>query len=454
MRARGCSEDGQATVVLVGLLVAVLLGALLLGGLGAALAQRSDRQRAMDLAALAGARAMREAYPRLFEPPEVGGAANPRWLSHPRYLELGRAAARATARRNGVADVEVDLPSEDGLPPLRIDVRDARPIEVGRFDVPVTVRAQAELVPDAGAGMAPLLSGNPGEYRGPFATRQGKPMRPDVALAFDRMAAAARADGVTLLITSAFRSDAEQAVLWARHPDPKWVARPGTSLHRLGTELDLGPRAAYGWLAANAKRFGFLQRYGWEPWHFGFVRNPGSVSVGAVPEVRAAERGGDDGAGGGGEGGGPGSGLPSWVPARFRATIARAAMRWSISAALLAAQLRQESGFDPDARSGAGAMGIAQFMPGTARSLGLRDPFDPEQAIDAQAHLMRDLLRQFGSVPLALAAYNAGPGAVQRFGGIPPFRETQDYVVRILGLLHGAGDLLVPAAGLEVRLVA
>jgi hypothetical protein len=96
-----------------------------------------------------------------------------------------------------------------------------------------------------------------GEYRGPFAHRQGKPMRPDVALAFDRMAAAARADAVALLITSAFRGDAEQARLFAAHPDPKWVAPPGRSLHRLGTELDLGPPAAYRWLAANAERFHF-----------------------------------------------------------------------------------------------------------------------------------------------------------------------------------------------------
>ena len=72
--------------------------------------------------------------------------------------------------------------------------------------------------------------------------------------------AAARADGVALLINSAFRSDAEQAQLFAAHPDPKWVAPPGRSLHRLGTELDLGPPAAYGWLAAHAERFHFLQR--------------------------------------------------------------------------------------------------------------------------------------------------------------------------------------------------
>src|SRR5919205_1119158 len=105
-------------------------------------------------------------------------------------------------------------------------------------------------------------------------------MRPDVAQAFDRMAAAAHRDGVDLVITSAYRSDAEQAELFREHPDPRWVAPPGRSLHRLGTELDLGPPAAYGWLARNAGRFGFVKRYAWEAWHFGFVRNPGSASVG------------------------------------------------------------------------------------------------------------------------------------------------------------------------------
>jgi hypothetical protein len=78
-------------------------------------------------------------------------------------------------------------------------------------------------------------------------------MRPDVALAFDRMDRAACADGVALVIISALRSDAEQAELWRRHPDPRSVAPPGKSLHRNGTELDLGPPAAYGWLAAHAE---------------------------------------------------------------------------------------------------------------------------------------------------------------------------------------------------------
>ena len=96
----------------------------------------------------------------------------------------------------------------------------------------------------------------------------GKAMRPDVAAAFDRMAAAARRDGLQLSITSAFRSDAEQERLFAANPNPKWVAPPGTSLHRYATELDLGPPAAYAWLAANARPFGFIHRYAWEAWHY------------------------------------------------------------------------------------------------------------------------------------------------------------------------------------------
>ena len=111
-----------------------------------------------------------------------------------------------------------------------------------------------------------------------------------------------------------------------------------------------------------------------------------------------------------------------------------------------------ESGFNPFAVSPAGAQGIAQFMPGTAASYGLSDPFDPVAAIDAQAHLMSDLIRQLGSPELALAGYNAGPGAVEGCHCIPPYPETQAYVTRILALLGGAGALAMPS--FEVRLVA
>jgi soluble lytic murein transglycosylase-like protein len=90
-------------------------------------------------------------------------------------------------------------------------------------------------------------------------------------------------------------------------------------------------------------------------------------------------------------------------------------------------------------------------MPATAAAYGLRDPFDAREAIDAQAHLMADLLGQFHSVPLALAAYNAGPGAVWACRCVPPYPETRAYVARILALLEGGGAVSAPA--LEVRLV-
>ncbi|HET7574868.1 MAG TPA: lytic transglycosylase domain-containing protein, partial [Solirubrobacterales bacterium] len=144
--------------------------------------------------------------------------------------------------------------------------------------------------------------------------------------------------------------------------------------------------------------------------------------------------------------------LPSFVPTVYRETILRAGARWGVPPALLAGQLMAESGFDPTAGSPAGAQGIAQFMPSTAAAYGLRDPYDPEQAIEAEAHLMSDLLRQFGSPELALAAYNAGPAPVEACHCIPPYPETRAYVTRILALLGGAGAFAMPS--FEVRLVA
>ena len=111
-----------------------------------------------------------------------------------------------------------------------------------------------------------------------------------------------------------------------------------------------------------------------------------------------------------------------------------------------------ESNFNPYATSPAGAQGIAQFIPGTAAANGLDDPFDSDAAIDAQAHLMHDLLVQLGSPQLALAAYNAGPAPVEACDCVPAYPETQAYVSRILALLGGAGALALPA--FEVRLVA
>jgi soluble lytic murein transglycosylase-like protein len=126
---------------------------------------------------------------------------------------------------------------------------------------------------------------------------------------------------------------------------------------------------------------------------------------------------------------GPGGGS-----APFGAEIDAAAARYGIDPALLRGLVRQESGFDPRARSGAGAMGLTQLMPGTAASLGVTDPYDPTQSLDGGARYLREMLDRFGGDPAkALAAYNAGPGAVSRFGGVPPYPETQSYVRNILG---------------------
>jgi len=109
----------------------------------------------------------------------------------------------------------------------------------------------------------------------------------------------------------------------------------------------------------------------------------------------------------------------------------RAGNRHGVDPALLAAVASQESGFDSGAVSPAGAQGLMQFMPTTARGLGV-NPLDPASAVDGAARYLSDLSAQFGSTSLALAAYNAGPGTVSRYGGIPPYPETQNYVRNVL----------------------
>ena len=113
-----------------------------------------------------------------------------------------------------------------------------------------------------------------------------------------------------------------------------------------------------------------------------------------------------------------------------------AAERFGISSALVNAVAWQESRYNNNARSPVGAIGIMQLMPSTARGLRIVDPTDLGQNIAGGAAYLRSQLDRFGNnVPLALAAYNAGPGAVQRYGGIPPFRETQNYVRQIMSRL-------------------
>jgi cell wall-associated NlpC family hydrolase len=124
------------------------------------------------------------------------------------------------------------------------------------------------------------------------------------------------------------------------------------------------------------------------------------------------------------------SALPAGTP--YAALFTQAAQRHGVSPTLLAAVAKQESGFDARAVSPAGAQGLMQLMPATAAGLGVANSFDPAQAVDGAARLLKDLLGEFGRVDLALAAYNAGPGAVKRYGGIPPYPETQHYVPAVL----------------------
>ncbi|MBU0608909.1 MAG: lytic transglycosylase domain-containing protein [Armatimonadetes bacterium] len=120
---------------------------------------------------------------------------------------------------------------------------------------------------------------------------------------------------------------------------------------------------------------------------------------------------------------------------RFSALIAQAAARYGVDEDLVHAVVQAESDYNPTCRSHCGAMGLMQLMPGTARGLGVGDAYDPAQNIDGGVRYLRQQLNRFKEVDLAVAAYNAGPGAVQRHDGVPPYRETQAYVKRVMQTL-------------------
>ena len=426
-RARTRRQSGQALPLGLALAVVVLLGAVALFVLGRVQLAAAQAQTAADVAALSAGR-------------DLSAHLAEMSLDDPGQIEAWRerliSVAHDAAAPAGARVEELRLAS-GAWPPIWVEVVVS---SAGPRGSRVRAIARAGLAVAASlADTGPTGWADGGGYEGPLRYRDGKPMCPAVAAAFDLMDAAARADGVDLVVVSGFRTDAEQALLFARHPDPRWVARPGRSRHRDATELDLNMLAggaAHAWLGAHGARFGFLQRYSWEPWHWGYL--PG-CGTGGGPFSGALM-------------GAPASGVPEWVPPDLRGLVASAAGENGLPSALLAALLRSESGFDPRAVSPVGAQGIAQFMPATARGVGLRDPFDPAQAVPAAARLLAGHVRAFGSVPLALAAYNAGPGAVARYGGIPPFPETQAYVARILALAGGLG-VLRGAAGGGVQLI-
>lgn len=117
----------------------------------------------------------------------------------------------------------------------------------------------------------------------------------------------------------------------------------------------------------------------------------------------------------------------------YDSLIESAAAKYGVDSALAKAVVKAESGFNPNAVSSAGARGLMQLMPSTAAGLGVTDAFDPQQNVEAGVRYLRGQLDRFGgNESLALAAYNAGPGNVMKYGGVPPFTETQNYVKKVL----------------------
>ncbi|MGB8266996.1 MAG: lytic transglycosylase domain-containing protein [Candidatus Velthaea sp.] len=120
-------------------------------------------------------------------------------------------------------------------------------------------------------------------------------------------------------------------------------------------------------------------------------------------------------------------------PAQIDALVQQNATTWQVDPALVKAVIANESGFNANATSKVGARGLMQLMPATASSLGVRDAYDPAQNVAGGTRYLRGLLDRFNGDPkLAIAAYNAGPGAVEKYGGVPPYAETQNYVQNVL----------------------
>jgi len=134
--------------------------------------------------------------------------------------------------------------------------------------------------------------------------------------------------------------------------------------------------------------------------------------------------------------------------ASLREMADRYAEAWRLDPRLVDAVIQAESGYDPRARSSKGAMGLMQLMPDTARELSVIDPWDPGENLRAGTRYLRRMLDRFGGrLELALAAYNAGPEAVRRHSGVPPYRETREYVRRVLALYHGDPSYRLAPAG-------
>jgi soluble lytic murein transglycosylase-like protein len=140
--------------------------------------------------------------------------------------------------------------------------------------------------------------------------------------------------------------------------------------------------------------------------------------------------------------------LRSWSSGDLRGMIHQVSAEHGLDPRLVESVVRVESGYNPTAVSDKGAMGLMQLMPGTASRHGVANPFDPEDNVRGGVRELVRLLNLYaGDLTLTLAAYNAGEGAVAKFRGIPPYRETRDYVVRVLSLYNGKPWVPLPGDG-------
>ena len=261
-----------------------VVAGVLLAMLGSAATGASRFQRAADLAAVSAARSMRDDHHRLFLPAALpSGVPNPAHLSDSEYRRRATAAALEAAAANGAEEVSTDrdLPGA-AFAPTRVRVGlSASPASMARNRGPrCGVRRRRRGLPGEHCGPSPPLEASGGGYSGPLATRQGEGMRPDVARAFDAMFAA----GVCCR-PRPHRSTPRFAPTQSRRrssrptPTPAWSpgrARRFTAAAPSSTSARQAPTAGS---AANAQRFGFVQRYSWEAWHYGYVRGPAPCSA-------------------------------------------------------------------------------------------------------------------------------------------------------------------------------
>ena len=310
---------------------------------------------------------------------------------------------------------------------VRARARPRRPSATCSSPAARTAHGAIEAAAEASSRRPAELAGAGGGYDGPLATARASGCGRTSRAAFDRMERAARA--------GRRRADHHQRLPLRRRAGGPVRPPPGPALGRAARPLAAPPRHR------ARPRPAAPPTAGWRRTRRASTSS--SATLGALALRLHAQRALH--ASGARRRRAAGATLPDFVPAALRARAGprRAALERLGHPARRAALRRVE--LQPVRISRAGAQGIAQFMPGTAAAIGLADPFDAERAIDAQAHLMRDLLRRFPAVPLALAAYNAGPGAVAACGCVPANGETPGYVARILGLMAGAGASGVPA---------